>query len=338
MPPFPQVNPIYEFRHDLGFVISEARGMRSRDAALIGQAGYRIVAGTVMGKVTAASGEIYAESGNTGNPTFSSVTVGTGAQDGTYRIVVTALSGTLGATDTAAVYDPYGNQLANLTFGSAYSGQFGVTITAGTVACAVGDTFFVNLSTATSNVGTIWASSNNTGNPTFSAIVPETTVKQGVYQITCTDATHATVTDPEGNLVGTLTFGSGFSTQIGLTITAGTTACVAGDTFYVKISPELYSGTWLPYNPSASDGTQTAAGILAFMVDVTYDGFYGTIMARDCEVNSSELMWGPGVTTLAQQQTALASLLTNNNIIARPGIGGLVTGVNPPVPFPGTLG
>jgi hypothetical protein len=78
------------------------------------------------------------------------------------------------------------------------------------------------------------------------------------------------------------------------------------------------SGKYLPYNPGASDGTQTAAAILigasggpnggdadATSADVTNAVLLG---AGPAVVDTAFLIWGAGVTTQAQKNAAYASL------------------------------
>ncbi|HZR34351.1 MAG TPA: head decoration protein [Nevskia sp.] len=74
----------------------------------------------------------------------------------------------------------------------------------------------------------------NTGNGTFGAITPVAVPTQiGVYNLVFTDATHFTVTAPNGQTANGST-GVAFSALgIGFTITAGGTAFVAGDTFAI---------------------------------------------------------------------------------------------------------
>ncbi|WP_083245499.1 head decoration protein [Paraburkholderia nodosa] len=156
---------------------------------------------------------------------------------------------------------------------------------------------------------------NNTGNGTIALASPPIVAgaQLGMYTLIATDATHFAVTDPFGNAVGTATAGTAFSNQIALTITAGATAFVAGDEFSVQV--EAIAGAYVPLNPSASDGSQTAAGIAFGFTDATMNDVPGTVVTRECEVNGSELLWPSGAT--AAQIAAATSQLTALGIITR---------------------
>lgn len=99
----------------------------------------------------------------------------------------------------------------------------------------------------------------NTGNGTFGAITTVSVPTQiGAYGVVFTDATHYTVTAPDG-ATATGTTGVAFSALgVGFTITAGGTAFVAGDSFTVTAAQK-------PGNPtvtSAPGGTNTGNGTL----------------------------------------------------------------------------
>ncbi|CAB3783264.1 hypothetical protein LMG28688_01612 [Paraburkholderia caffeinitolerans] len=156
---------------------------------------------------------------------------------------------------------------------------------------------------------------NNTGNGTIAmAGTPVVAGAQlGMYSAIASDATHFAVSDPYGNSLGTATAGSAFSNQIALTITAGATPFVAGDEFSIQV--EAINGVFVPLNPSASDGSQSAAGIAFGFTDATLNDVPGTVVTRECEVNGSELIWPSGATA-AQIATATAQL-TALGIITR---------------------
>ena len=67
------------------------------------------------------------------------------------------------------------------------------------------------------------------------------------------------------------------------------------------------SGEYAPFNPTATDGTETAAGILYDEVDST-DGVVAAVaVVRDAEINGNHLIWPVGITD-AQKAAAIASL------------------------------
>lgn len=75
------------------------------------------------------------------------------------------------------------------------------------------------------------------------------------------------------------------------------------------------SGKFEPLNLSASDGSQTPAGILYGTRDATSADVQAVAMTRNCEVNASELIWPAGITG-SQITTEIAALKTLG-IIAR---------------------
>lgn len=156
---------------------------------------------------------------------------------------------------------------------------------------------------------------SNTGNGTIAmAGTPVVAGAQlGIYSAIATSATVFAVTDPYGNAVGNATAGTAFSNQIAFTITAGATAFAAGDQFSIEV--EAINGAYVPLNPSASDGSQNAAGIAFGFTDATLNDVPGTVVTRECEVNGFELIWPSGATA-AQIATATAQL-TALGIITR---------------------
>lgn len=76
------------------------------------------------------------------------------------------------------------------------------------------------------------------------------------------------------------------------------------------------SGKYAPYNPTLTDGTETAAAILWEGCDATSADVRRTATARDTEVHADVLVWGAGVTTDQHKTDALADL-AGAGIIAR---------------------
>lgn len=113
------------------------------------------------------------------------------------------------------------------------------------------------------------AKAGNTGNATIGTLSVGAAPKVGLYKAIATDATHFAVTDPEGNAVGNATAGAAFSTggQIGFTITAGGTPCVAGDEFDITVSDA--TGGFIACVKTASDGSQNPAAILVDDADAS---------------------------------------------------------------------
>lgn len=112
------------------------------------------------------------------------------------------------------------------------------------------------------------AASGNTGNGTISGLSVGTAAEVGAYTLTATDATTFTLADPNGNTVGTVTAGTAYSdNQLALTLTAGSTAFVAGDVFTITVTAA--AGTYVLCVRTATDGSQTPAAILVDNVDAT---------------------------------------------------------------------
>jgi hypothetical protein len=75
------------------------------------------------------------------------------------------------------------------------------------------------------------------------------------------------------------------------------------------------SGKYKVLDPAASDGSQTAAGVLYDAVDASAVDAEGVVIVRLAEVNAAELVWPAGIT--GGQKTAALGQLVALNIIAR---------------------
>jgi len=146
----------------------------------------------------------------------------------------------------------------------------------------------------------------NTGNGTFGAITVGA-AQAGAYTVEFDDATHYIVADPAGKQVGHGTTGVAYNAGgLGFTITAGGTAFAPGDSFTVTVAAG--TGLWVPCTKTATDGSQIAAGISFGLVDATLNDTPGAVVVRDCEVNTSELVWDASMDAPAKT-AALAQLL-----------------------------
>ena len=133
------------------------------------------------------------------------------------------------------------------------------------------------------------AGTQNTGNGTIGAVTVAASGKSGAYTATFTTATAFTVRDPNGATVANGTAGTAFNNQIGFTITAGSTAFVAGDSFIINVDVT-------EFNFIAADAVGDVAGIL-FEGITDADIASGktlkrTVIARDAEVQLSGLQLG----------------------------------------------
>lgn len=144
------VSPVItEHRHAGGFLVSDANGRRSRDAATLLQQSGILDAGTILGRVTTgSSATATANAGNTGNGTFGTITIGQGAIQGSYSALFSAAT-------VYQVFDPNGELVGEGHTGVAFAhGGLGFTITAGGTPFVDGDGFAIAIA-ANTNVGDV---------------------------------------------------------------------------------------------------------------------------------------------------------------------------------------
>lgn len=158
----------------------------------------------------------------------------------------------------------------------------------------------------------------NTGNGTIGSVAVGKANKNGAYRLTCiepaTDAGKFQVEDPEGVVIGVATVAVAYTgAGPAFTIADGGTDFVSGDSFIVTVT----GGTakYREYNPSNTDGSQAAVGVLLSDVDATSSDLPGVALVRGCEVNSNELTWFSGASS-AQKTTGIEQLAAAG-VIAR---------------------
>lgn len=141
--------------------------------------------------------------------------------------------------------------------------------------------------------------------------------KVGAYKATCiaTAAGGGTfrVEDPDGFVLGDVAVGGTFDDDIKFVIADGDPDFVLGDKFTITIAAG--SGQYKELAPTAQDGTEIAAAILGAPTDASSAAAACAVVARDAEVNASELQWFSGATT--DQKTAALAQLASVGIIAR---------------------
>lgn len=134
--------------------------------------------------------------------------------------------------------------------------------------------------------GTFAMAAGATGNPTAGTITIGAAAIPGVYVIEFTAATKFTVEDPNGKTIGTGTLGSAFSKAgVGVTLTAGATPAVAGDTATITVAAG--SGKYIAYTANGAAGPADAVlynWLPAKTGDAKAVGF-----VRDAELNRGEL-------------------------------------------------
>lgn len=134
--------------------------------------------------------------------------------------------------------------------------------------------------------GTFAMDAGATGNPTAGTITIGAAAIPGVYVIEFTAATKFTVEDPNGKTIGTGTLGTAFSKAgVGVTLTAGATPAVAGDTATITVAAG--SGKYIAYTANGAAGPADAVlynWLPAKTGDAKAVGF-----VRDAELNRFEL-------------------------------------------------
>lgn len=153
------------------------------------------------------------------------------------------------------------------------------------------------------------AASGNVGNGTITNVSLGAGVKAGTYVVDCIEPATGggtfAVEEPGGSIIGTAKIGTPFVGAVNFTLAAGTTDFAAGDRFTVAVSGG--SGKYKEYSPTNTDGSQTALVVLIDAVDATTGDREGLVIARQAEVNASELVWFSGATD-AQKKTGIAQL------------------------------
>jgi hypothetical protein len=133
--------------------------------------------------------------------------------------------------------------------------------------------------------------------------------RPGVYKLTATaaatDAGTFAVQTPDGDQLPNLTVGVAYvSDHINLTVPDGTTDWGVGAVISVTVAG---TGNYTVLNPAATDGSEIAAGILAYPVDATLAAHPAVFFIWNCDVNTQEIAW-PAAITAPQKAVAIAQL------------------------------
>ncbi len=119
-------------------------------------------------------------------------------------------------------------------------------------------------------------------------------------------------TDPDGKFIGIATAGTAYAGGglAALTITDTATDPTAGEAFTVTVTAAAASKKWVPYDPTAIDGRQVAAGVLwSESKDATSADKAAAATTRGPgKIQVNELLWGANVTTDQHKTDALAAL------------------------------
>lgn len=276
----------------LGFItkgapVAAANGNNTGDGAAgavtlgaLAQVG--IYALTCVSAAAAAAGAAVgaADAGNTGQGTITAApAVGAGAKPGVYR--VTCIEPAAGA-GVFTVEDPDGVEVGVATVGVEFvGGGLTFTIADGDPDFVAGDVFTVTV-----------AAAEGTG---------------GVFQVVA----------PDGATLPPLTAGAAYAGgHINLTIASGDTGFVVGDSFTVTVPAG--SGKAVALDPTATDGSQVAGGVLLAGVTAP-DGVdaQGVALVRgEAVVAASKLAWL--ATVEANHKTVALAQLAACGIITRP--------------------
>lgn len=162
------------------------------------------------------------------------------------------------------------------------------------------------------------AGAGNAGNGVMGAVTVTGPAKQGIYVLTIiepvTNLGNFTVEDPDGHQIGTGKVGTAFAAGgLAFTLADGTNDFAAGDTFAITVS----GGTekLKQWNPTNTDGSQTAMAILYANADATAGDIEVTYTARAAEVNGHCLEYFTGA--VAADKASAAIQLAKKGIIVR---------------------
>jgi hypothetical protein len=286
----------------------------ARDAITLAS-GQDLGSGAVLGRITKAlaAAPIPAISG-TGTGLMSALTFGPDIQTGNYVIELTETSATAAFTVTC----PDGTLLHNGAVGTAYTSRHLSFLISNGGTMTDGDTYTVAVTAGGTPVVI-----GGTGDGTMSAISLGPDAMNGGYRVICRAVqTHGgdfDVIAPDGRSIGRFIMGtttgaaaSFTSRHINFTLTDATDFIVGN---YFNVIVAAGSGKFKAFAPTATDGTQEAAGILWEATDATDGDLSAVAVTRQAEVISSELQWGATVKT-AHKAAALAQL-AKLGIIAR---------------------
>ena len=162
------------------------------------------------------------------------------------------------------------------------------------------------------------ANTGNTGNGLLTLAAPavSSSVRQGAYKVTFTDATHFIVEDPSGIELGEGVAGAAWTKGVLFTVAAGATAFAAGDGFLIQATVDKSAEVYVAHNPLATDGSQKAAVIAAYPASAPA-GYVTrvTVISRVAQVRQVNLTFASGAT--AAQIDQVVRDLADRNIIMR---------------------
>ena len=167
----------------------------------------------------------------------------------------------------------------------------------------------VTVADATATAGVTAGNTASAGTISLGTPALTSGAKNGRYKGVAVSATTVRWEDPDGVEIGTSTHGTAFAKGgIKLTITAGGTPNVAGDSFYVDVGVEASDISHVVWNPAGSDGSEVVRGIAIYGV-ATGAGETAKIagLTRAAQVKGVCLSL-PGSVTAEQQASAYGQL------------------------------
>src|SRR3546814_754989 len=131
-----------EGRHAAEFILSEASGMRSREAIVVAE-GQNLPAGAILGKYITGTAAAVAFAENAGNGIMGAVTVSAGAKPGAYSLIIIEPGADAGGF---ILLDPDGSYAGTGAVGSEFDfGGLAFTLADGSADFAAGDGFKITV-------------------------------------------------------------------------------------------------------------------------------------------------------------------------------------------------
>lgn len=168
------------------------------------------------------------------------------------------------------------------------------------------------------------AAAGNTGNGAMGAITVGNGAKDGEYTLTITaaaaNAGSFEVVDPDGVIVGTGTVGVAFNSGgLSFTLADGSTDFAEDDAFAITVVTDQ-AGQWAQYDAAATDGRETAAGILLEPAEAAAGDVQAVILKRGPAVIAEGALVFAASQDAADKAAAIAALEALG-IVARKEIG-----------------
>lgn len=150
---------------------------------------------------------------------------------------------------------------------------------------------------------------SGTGDGTIGAVTLGSDAEVGIYVLTgLTEASNVgtfSVRSPSGAYLPPLTVAAAYvSTHINLTVADGANDWDIGDVIHVTVT----GGDYEALTPAATNGTQTAAGILFAAVDATSADTAGVALVRGPAIVAADSLTWPAGISAANKSIALAKL------------------------------